>query len=498
MTEHIAPPVLDGKTSDEAEEQVIHVDFIEVRLPCRSYRISYKVAEPSEFSLTTEFLLRLLRLADGMQEQDVAEFFGFSSEETRFVVDHVQSLGFVVRRNGRVYLTESGHALFGATEEPALFQVHSRQEMFDFDLIAFAPADRRISLSPFEYAFPELPVAQGSEIGRASARIFSSFKQFFQELRSRRIGNTGEKHALYTVDDVVADRRYSALVPVTVTISIDSPSTPEASLMKWRTGIELDDRSEIIQSCASFVRGIRGRSDQAVGPMNRMVMAAPEQLDRFVKGGTLNSDMLFKATARQAGELRRDRPTVRTIGSLWTDSNKSRFASALSYARERSSSKPNMSLWVRPSVPNWGMTTRLDDIQMAVEKAFSSADNSKQIKKVMVTGADSPPALQKVFNAVVPLPPDSTLRGIEVFLLPGHLAFVSVRTPLGGEEGYPVPLGILSFDPEVIQRVHKLVADLLNGTRDVPLFMDWESASILGEIESALKIGNTTGDAECT
>ena len=97
----------------------------------------------------------------------VGEFFGLSPDETRFIVDFVESLGYAKRKNGRVYLTDSGRALFAGGEEPALFEVHTKQERFDFDLIAFAPADAQKWLTPFAYELPELTLVDPEDPGSA-------------------------------------------------------------------------------------------------------------------------------------------------------------------------------------------------------------------------------------------------------------------------------------------------------------------------------------------
>jgi hypothetical protein len=213
---------------------LVDVDVLEVRLPCRAFWINYKVAETGEFSLTTEFLLRLSRLADGLQEDAVGEFFGFNPDETRSIVDFVESVGYVQRKNGRVYLTDSGHGLFAGSDEPALFEVDARQERFDLDLIAFAPADRR-SLTAFEYELPELSLAGSKDPGKASKYIFKSFGRFFQEFRFTKGGSRLEKQSLYTVDDVRAEQRYSSTLPVTLAVRTDDPGFPESSFLQWRT-----------------------------------------------------------------------------------------------------------------------------------------------------------------------------------------------------------------------------------------------------------------------
>jgi hypothetical protein len=180
---------IDGKEPQD----VVEINRLELRLPCRTYRISYKVSENSEFSLATEFLLRLLRLADGMQEEAIGEFFGFTSDEIRFVIDYLENAGYARRGNGRVYLSESGHALFVDGEEPRLFEVHSKQELFEFDLISSTPADVRKGLTQFEHELPELPLEVTQDPGQTSKRIFQSFSRFFQEFRSRRGGSRLEK-----------------------------------------------------------------------------------------------------------------------------------------------------------------------------------------------------------------------------------------------------------------------------------------------------------------
>ena len=44
--------------------------------------LSHKVAEVGRVSLTTEFLVRLLKSIHGMKEDDVASFFGYDLRDT--------------------------------------------------------------------------------------------------------------------------------------------------------------------------------------------------------------------------------------------------------------------------------------------------------------------------------------------------------------------------------------------------------------------------------
>src|SRR5262245_53994929 len=158
-----------GRLAESDRNPRVEIDAFDLRLPCRAFRVSYKVAEQGKLSLTTEFMLRLLRAADELREDGVAKFFGFNDEEARFAIDQAERFGYVERANGRVNLTSAGHNLFAAgTDEPALFQVVRKTDKVSFDLISFAPVEPRRLLTKFEFTLPELPVAPLAEVGQAS------------------------------------------------------------------------------------------------------------------------------------------------------------------------------------------------------------------------------------------------------------------------------------------------------------------------------------------
>jgi hypothetical protein len=470
-------------------ESSIDIDVIELRLPCRSFRIRYKVAEAGEFSLTTEFLLRILRLVDGLPESSVGEFFGFSCDETRFVIDFVETQGFAKRTNGKIYLTDAGHRLFSGGDEPALFEVQSKQERFDFDLVSFAPADAFRMLDEFEFALPELSTTNPEGGEPASHLVLKAFKKFFQEFRLKRGGTRLEKQSLYTVDEVHADQRFSTLVPVTLSVRTDEPGLPEVSLLKWRSGAELEDRAAIVDRCANFAKEIRLRpdhvSEDAVKILGRI---APVQLMGLYKAGEFNAERFFKTAAKQAGELRVDRRTVRTVGQLWTDANRLRFAAALRYAMTTSSGPPPMQIWLRPSVPHWGITKRVSEMLAAVARQFTEVaeDGVVSVRSLVVGDDRRNMPFKHVFNGVVNLPPSSLPSGLEIFLVPGHIAYVAVHIPFGHAEGYPIPLGIISFDPEAVARVQVALSKILDTPLAVPYHCDWGAKDLVSSVQAAL------------
>src|SRR6266478_1192481 len=92
---------LSGSGSKSAGEDLpIDLCVYDLLLPCRSFEIEHKIATLGRVSLTTEFMLRLLKSADGLTEEDAAAFFGFDRRDIAFVLSEIENLGYVERRDG--------------------------------------------------------------------------------------------------------------------------------------------------------------------------------------------------------------------------------------------------------------------------------------------------------------------------------------------------------------------------------------------------------------
>src|SRR5882724_12790202 len=108
------PPVLHLKGHglvDPEDDRSIPLATYDVLLPCRMFQIDHKVAVLGRTSLTTEFLLRLVKAVPGIFQDDATAFFGFDLRETSFVLAEAEGPGFVERRDGRLWLTIAGDGL---------------------------------------------------------------------------------------------------------------------------------------------------------------------------------------------------------------------------------------------------------------------------------------------------------------------------------------------------------------------------------------------------
>lgn len=435
-------------TDTAEEDRNIPVGLFDVLLPSRQFVVHHKVAEVGQVALTTEFLLRLLYSVDGMEEEDVAQFFGFNAVEMAFVVNEAESRGYVYRVGGRIWLADAGHALFMDGQRPQILEVQRRTEKIGFDLLSMAPCER-VNLSEFELALPELEIRDEQGVAMASQNVPDAFRRHYREIvgRKDRDPTTGVKRSLYSVDDVAASDRFSAVVPVLAMGSIRKPGEPEPMLDAWRAGHELDDRSAVVNAVAAFLDGLktdkRTEDDHAY---EVLLDIAPDYLNEYKTRSGLSAFRFFKETAARAGELRVDRPTVGIIGPLYSPENIGRVSAAIGYAATREpEANDGDFLWIAPDIAAWGAS-----------RATSALLDQIHGSETVITRGKPAKHLLKLFQKVLQRPDNGSIpAALEMLLIPGRVVAVTVHAPLSIRRGFPIPLGVLSFDPDVVKRAQQ-------------------------------------------
>jgi hypothetical protein len=325
-----------GSEKTELADAKVSVGIFDLQLPARQFLVQHKVAEVGDVSLTTEFLLRLLHSADGIPEEIAARFFGFDANEMAYVVRDAETRAYISRSEGRIWLTDPGHALFKEGDKPQIYEVLKKTEKVGFDLLALAPCDRE-PLSEFERSLPELAVRDPDLVANASKHVPESFRRFFGEISSRRDRDASDqlKRSLYSVDDVVAGDRFSAVVPILAMASVRRPGEPEAFLEKWKTGHELADRDRVVHGVAEYLESLRTTKTQEDGnALEVLANIAPEYLREYVNRSGFASLRYFKELAGRAGEFRSDRQTVGILGALYQPNNIERIKTAIGYSKD--------------------------------------------------------------------------------------------------------------------------------------------------------------------
>jgi hypothetical protein len=446
------------------------------------FLIDHKVAVLGRTSLTTEFLLRLVKAVPGISQEDAAAFFGFNLRETSFVLGEAEAPGFVERRDGRLWLTMAGDGLFrDGSAEPEIFAVEPRRKEVGFDLLSLAPQHPRF-LTEFELGLPELAILDEETAGSAAAKIPHAFRRFFSEIGDRRDRSKGEKRDLYSVDPAVSKNRFLSTVRTAVRAQASYPSSEESDLGLWRPDHEQADRPEIVSAVASFLDGLKqSRTDGAAEAYGTLLDLAPDFLKDFARRDGLAVERYYREAITRAGDVRADRKTAPIVGSLLVAENLKRLIDVLDYGSRAHATAPRFLLWLTPLLPWWGATTLLDETVSGIRARWAGQPGDGQaemIKSICLTAARPPRYVEKAFELVCASDHRRCPGPLEILLVPHVAAAVLVHAPIGVPRGYPVPLGFVSFDETVLRRTQEYLLDKVG-----PYFTD---ESLHRKVESAL------------
>lgn len=444
------------------EDRKVELDIIDVLLPCRTYEMKYKVAVGAQVSPTLEFLLRLLKSAPGMNEPDVAEFFGFNTTELEYVLTEASEPGYIECRQGKLWLTTAGDSLFRVDEkEPSIYSVESRRRGIGFDLVAIAPEPRKRPDS-IERFLPELGLSDPAGSGRATQQLPKRFEQFFREISDQVDRGKAEKRQLYSIDPVIVPQeRYQVPLRIRTYARASNPSTPEIDLSSWRPEHEVADRPEIESAVALFLKDLAISANQvdANASYEALVALAPEFLKEFTLKTGLNEKRFWREAVGRAGEVRSDRKTIPLVGSLLLEDNLQRFLSILDYGIGSTTVPVERIKVVAPQIRHWGATTQLRGLLGLIKEKIGNLDSGEpsEILTTCIFAGSPPRYIEETFDEVVSSNEALFPRALEMYLVPSIAMAAIVHTPIGASTGNTVPLGITSFDPDVLERCERYI-----------------------------------------
>ena len=449
---------------DADENREIQLATYDVLLPCRRFNISYKVAVLGRVSLTAEFLLRLLKSADGLDEGSAATFFGFDRRDMSFVLSEVESNGYVERKDGKLWLTIAGQNLFrDGSDKPEIFEIERVRENVALDLLALAP-ERSQWMEDYTVGLPELKIADSGQLSDASARIPAAFRRFYMEIMiaKGKNGGYGNKRSIYSIDHVEAGDRFLVPVTIAVTSSSTTPWMGEADLSEWRSDQELQDRNPVGDAASAFVQGLqvnrRGTDSDAYRFLTDI---APEFLKEFTRTDGLAVERYYKEVLARRGQLRSNRPTIPLLGALTNKDNVERLIDAMSYASRRPA-RPSRFVWVKPQVSFWGATRILPETIKRLKSMILQDKDDQDAKSVCLVTGKPENYLTRMFDEVHSTDQARFPAALEILLVPGFVVVAIVHAPIKVVSGHAVPLGLLSFDPQVVTRVQDVLLEELH------------------------------------
>jgi hypothetical protein len=100
-----------------------------------------------------------------------------------------------------------------------------------------------------------------------------------------------------------------------------------------------------------------------------------------------------------------------------------------------------------------------------------------------------------VFDVVTALRAGRTPKNFEMLLVPGRFFAAQVHLPMGGSDGYPIAMGVVSFDHALLRGAHEVMCDII--ARGKLAIVAGEPRSDIGEeLIAALKLPGAFGAEE--
>lgn len=450
-------PVIDVLSSDD--DMRVDLYTFDLLLPCRRYEINYKIALLGNISPTLEFLLRLVKTVDGLEEDEARTFFGFSRTEMEYVISEATTPGYVDRIESRLWLTVAGDALFSeGGSQPAIFKVESRSKQFGFDQLSLSP-ERRMPLDRLEMLLPDLSTDSPFGGGAPSKVVGERFRQFFRELGDRE-ERRSKRRNLYSIDSVVPAERYQVPIRLNVYCQASSPTLPEVDLSSWRPEQELSDRPQVEKAIGEFVSALSLTVQEDQSAYEMLMEFAPDFFKEYRTGRGFAAARYWRYAITHQGDTRLDRQTIPIAGSLTTRSNLDKVFRLID-SRVRESGQPSVILSIPCQRKNWGATTLLREANISIKQKLliETEDENASPETICLVPGRPQKYLAEAFDVAAGIDYHEIPQSIELYVIPSVAVVVLAHTPVGAPIGIPVPLGFASLDAAVVRRVEEAVLD---------------------------------------
>jgi hypothetical protein len=222
----------------------------------------------------------------------------------------------------------------------------------------------------------------------------------------------------------------------------------------------------VVHGIAEFLENLRNsNTPEDANAFDILAEFAPDYLKEYDNKSGFAVLRYFKEMAGRARELRSNRPTVGIVGALYQPENIQRITSAIEYTKERVIGKDDAFVWIVPNQATWGASRHFPSLIDKLSSECAPSDSSGKIaERTPVVIGDEKPAwhLVRALPATYIRPKNGAIpSSLEILLVPRRIAAITVHAPITEGRGFPVPLGILSFDETIVRRVHQyLLAQL--------------------------------------
>lgn len=452
----------------------IPLNLITFALPARQFVIHSSVTVNESLPKVTEFALRLVRLCEDIEAEQLAQYFGFTNKETRLLLESLADQSLVEFDGTSIRLTPYAESKFYTDDDlPRFSVVKPRTDSVDFDLLTFHPLNNVRNRKTPAYA-SELPFDQ-EQIGESTHLAEQAYQTHFQRILKAK-EKTNDKIDIYKISNVKSDKLFG--VPLDVGFFLNEELEVERQIayddeapQEYRLGVEsaVSDalRSTLSSQQKSLEDFVERFDDKLVG----------QYLSK--KGFDFQAYVRAVHIRHEIGYSERTQPL---IGNMYMPGNAARIVSAIKSSMpvlegQTSSNLLTSVAWLAPEYRFWGRSKLFDEFYFSLQKALHQAKkkvNFAEEVKILYPGTRQMMRnLQNIFWS----PQEKSLHfhegelasgRIEILLVPSCFACVLFHYAPAGNTASLVPFGFMTTDPQLIKEAQVAISETTdNGRRYV-------------------------------
>lgn len=421
------------------------IDTFGFRVPCRLFYVKANVTRDRNLPIVDEYVLRLLRICEGMELDDLGKFFGFQRAEIEMVVGGLDHSGLARFDGGKVVLTPTAIGLFenNPEGEPRLISVESWDEHLWVELVTRSLVPEPQSGGQSKYLIgigSELPKMDESVARDAMSKGFAG--------HIRRKGLNPQRISHHSTSAAEPGRVMPALVRASKVI----PDGQVEPVLEF--GREWSDWTEDGLSLKGEIASEYGRLQHARGRMNAFeefrVLTGDDHLVQYMHdNGEFNLARLIEDTVTPASGSRRGY----LIGAAYLERNRRELWNFVNTHLAAASVAPEI-WWRRPMGDAWGRTPDLAETVQYLENLIRSTFK-QQPRTTLFVPASVRQARRhdRVFlRGVANIEDGNHSQAIEIVCVPDVAALVIVHLTVGQDS---VPLGVLVPPGRHLQAVQR-------------------------------------------
>lgn len=446
----------------------ILLNNITFALPTRQFVVTSSVTVNESLPKVTEFVLRLIRLCEGVSPEEVRGYFGFTGKETRLILESLRDQSLIHIEDGLVRLTDYAESKFYTDDDlPRFSVVKERVDSVDFDLLTFHPIDGRRAGKAPAYA-SELDVSD-EKIATSARLAEQAYQTHFQRiLKMRERGN--DKIDIYKISNV--QTKDLCNLPLEVNFELDGNLSinrlvayDEDASQSFRLGVETavsDAMHRPLAMQAAYLEEFIERFDDKL--IGQFYSKKGFEFERYIK------DVFIDKTITYSGA------TIPILGNLYMPENQKTIQDWLRISMEDNVAESAMSFttsiaWLAPDYKFWGRTGLLDDLyfklsdalhqhkkpkKQAVEHVHLLCPGSKELMRTLKQQFWSKKEKSVHFFS------EEVVGGkIEVIFLPTRMACVLFHFSPPGNSSALIPFGFITRSPELVKEAQVILHEAM-------------------------------------